>query len=280
MTDKTNAVTVTPFADEHLDAGVRLSQQAGWPHRREDWQLIMSLSDGVALIEDDQVVATGFTTPFGPQVAALNMIIVAQESRGRGLGRTIMRELMNKAGDREQRLIATEAGMRLYTRLGFERSGQILQQQGMLSAVDDPGEAHWCRPDDRDAIVELDAQASGMVRTGLIDALMADGQIAVLRDGTTPTGFAALRHFGRGRTAGPVVANNSERARSLLSFLFSSHQGEFMRVDCDERTGLANWLERVGLKKVGGGVAMTHSARPGRTTGDASTYALASQALG
>ncbi len=44
---------------EHLDGAVRLSREAGWPHRLEDWQVVLDVSKGVvALDETGKVVGT------------------------------------------------------------------------------------------------------------------------------------------------------------------------------------------------------------------------------
>ena len=47
--------TMTP---EHLDGAVELSQQVSWPHRREDWELVQLLSQGIVVLEERRVVAT------------------------------------------------------------------------------------------------------------------------------------------------------------------------------------------------------------------------------
>jgi GNAT superfamily N-acetyltransferase len=52
-------------------------------------------------------VGTAFMTPFGDTCAAVNMIIVDQSVRGRGLGRRLTTAVIGLAGDRECRLTAT-----------------------------------------------------------------------------------------------------------------------------------------------------------------------------
>ena len=95
----TTTLTFTGFGPEHLETACALSRQCGWPHRAEDWALALRLSRGVVAIEDDRVVGTALATPFGP-VATANMIIVDGAMRGRGLGRTLMDEMMARAAPR------------------------------------------------------------------------------------------------------------------------------------------------------------------------------------
>ena len=69
----------------------QLSRQAGWPHRLEDWQMALALSGGiVALDADGRVVGTVLVTPFRADCATINMVIVDEAMRGRGLGRKLM----------------------------------------------------------------------------------------------------------------------------------------------------------------------------------------------
>jgi len=263
----------------HLEGAVRLSEDLGWPHRHSDWELTTSLSEGFALVRGGDVVGTALATLFGPDVAALNMIIIDAALRGRGLGQQLMHAILDLSGTREQRLIATQSGLPLYERMGFVTTGQILQLQGKLTAVSDSATADWLDMSERNAIVALDVEASGMQRADLIDRLIEVGQIAVLRDNGSVTAYAALRNFGHGEVVGPVVASSDVDARSLLSFLFSRRTGAFMRIDCDATAGLADWLERLGLVCVDRGTAMVRQPATRTRTTNVSTYALASQAL-
>lgn len=281
MTDKattdTSTIELTPMTHAHLDAAAALSRGEQWPHRRADWALLLGLSHGIAAVEGARLVGTALATPFGP-VGMLNMIIVAPDRRGRGLARAMMERLMERDPACAWRLVATEDGLPLYRKLGFVETGRVLQHQGMLAPVADIGGAVWAETADRDAIVTLDRAATGMDRAPLLDALASTGRFAVLRDGAGLGGYAALRPFGRGEVAGPVIARNAEDARRLLAFLFARRTGAFLRVDTTEASGLAPWLTGCGLAGVGGGIAMLRGARPQPT--DFDTFALAAQALG
>jgi len=232
------------------------------------------------MVNNGEVVGTALAAFFGPDIAALSMIIVDKALRGRGLGRRLTQATIDLTGSREQRLIATEAGLALYEKLGFTATGRILQHQGNIGQISNPGGAYWFDASERDAIVELDVAASGMKREHMIDSLVRIGKIAVTRRNNTVSGFAVLRPFGHGEVVGPVVASNDGDARSLLSFLFSERTGTFMRIDCDATTGLAPWLESYGLAAVGDGITMIRQPGSSAQTTEVSTYALVNQALG
>jgi len=274
----TESITLTAFSAQHLPGALRLSQQAGWPHRLEDWELILGLSRGIVALDNGEVVATALATAFG-EVAMANMIIVDARMRGRGLGRRIMERAQSLAQPREWRLVATAEGLPLYEKLGFRVCGQVLQHQGRVKPVPRP-EGIARATGDLAGIVALDRQAFGADRTGLIAQLAARGQLAVLPGANGPEGFAALRDFGRGAVIGPVVARRAADAQRLLAFFLSEHTDAFLRVDTTEAAGLAPWLTAQGLAPVGGGIAMQRGpALPDHDT-DFHTYALAAQALG
>ena len=63
------------------------------------------------------------------------MIIVDAALRGRGLGRAVMEQIIDLAGPREMRLVATTDGLPLYEKLGFKADGRISQHQGQARAM-------------------------------------------------------------------------------------------------------------------------------------------------
>lgn len=241
--------------------------------------MVAALSEGRVGLERDRVVATAFITRYGAECATVNLIIVDAAMRGRGLGRRVTAAALALAEDRECRLIATEDGLPLYEKLGFEATHAIAQHQGEATPVDAPDTVDWAGAEVLQEIVKLDGLAFGADRTTLIAALAQEGQIAVIRTGERIAGFAVLRPFGRGDVIGPVVAEDAAQARDLMAFCLAARTGEFVRIDIPECSGFASWLEERGLAHVGGGTAMTRDARP-RLESTVQTFALASQALG
>ncbi len=141
-------ISLEAMETEHLDGAVLLSREAGWPHRREDWELVLSVSEGIVALQDGRVVATTMMTPFGSDAAAINMVIVDAAMRGRGLGRRLMDAALEKAGARNCRLVATKEGLPLYEKLGFVAVGEIVQHQGKALKVEAPANVSWARDDE------------------------------------------------------------------------------------------------------------------------------------
>jgi ribosomal protein S18 acetylase RimI-like enzyme len=277
------AIALTAFRPDHLAGAVQLSQQAGWPHRLEDWQMALALSEGRAAVSslDNRVVGTVLMTPYGEDAATINMVIVDQAARGRGLGRKLMDAVLSLAGDRSLRLIATESGLPLYEKLGFRGDGTVVQHQGHVArSVAAPAGVRSARSDDIPAIMELDREAYGADRGQLMSHLANVGSLAVLERAGRASGFAALRRFGRGELIGPVVAADIDDAKALISHFLSSRVTAFVRVDTDATTGLGPWLADIGLVHVDGGIAMSRPVLAAPKCRTVVTFALANQAFG
>jgi GNAT superfamily N-acetyltransferase len=279
----TQQITLETMMPKHLDGAVQLSRQVKWPHRREDWELVQSVSQGIVALDQERVVATIMMTPYGDDAATINMVIVDASVRGRGLGRTMMEEALARAGARTCYLVATREGLPLYEKLGFVTMGEIVQHQGKASHVDAPENVFWSDRGDHAYLVALDHVAYGHERSALMRVLRERAKFAVIREENAVQAFAAIREFGRGFVIGPVVARNDIEAKALIDFLLAHHQDRFVRIDTDMSTNLAESLTSVGLTHVGGGITMRRGGTPAQQNKRAAarrTYALVSQALG
>ena len=130
-----------------------------------------------------------------------------------------MTALLEGLEDHTVLLHATAEGRGLYERLGFVRTGEVRQHQGI--ALPTPlialGAGWRLRPAteaDLPTLRALDAAARGMPRDALIDELFRDADATVVLDHDGHArGFAMLRRFGRGHAIGPVVAPDAEGAQ-------------------------------------------------------------------
>ncbi|AWM26524.1 GNAT family N-acetyltransferase [Sinorhizobium fredii] len=278
----TQEIILEKMTPKHLDGALELSRQVQWPHRREDWELVQSISQGIVALEEERLVATIIMTPYGDDTATINMVIVDAAMRGRGLGRKMLEEALAEAGERTCYLVATQEGLPLYEKVGFAATGETVQHQGEPLPVEVPGHVTWSESGDHAHLVTLDRAAHGHDRSALMEILRKRAKFAVIRDAGEIQAFAAIRSFGRGLVIGPVVARNDSEARALIDFLLAHHQGRFVRIDTDVSTNLAGWLTGRGLDHAGCGITMRRSGaarKEGKPTYHRS-YALVSQALG
>ncbi|MBN8942150.1 MAG: GNAT family N-acetyltransferase [Rhizobiales bacterium] len=277
-------VLLREMTPDDLVAAHGLSREVSWPHRLEDWQFVHRLGHGMVAEIGGTVAGTAMWWPFGERAATLGMVVVAAERQGLGIGRKLMEAVLGATGDRAVTLNATEAGRPLYERLGFREIGTVRQHQGTAFSVPlaplESGER--IRPigrADETALAALDLEATGRPRTALLSALLgvADG-IALDRNGET-VGFALFRRFGRGYVIGPVVAENAEGAKALISHWVGAHAGMFLRIDVPGDSGLSGWLNDLGLTGVDPVATMARGTPPLRGT-TVGTFAAVNQALG
>ncbi|MGR3614513.1 MAG: GNAT family N-acetyltransferase [Paracoccaceae bacterium] len=116
-------------------------------------------------------------------------------TRSQGLGRSLMSSLMQSDTDRAYRLIATRKGRPLYEKLGFEEVDQLVTVRGLLEFVPLPSNAHNFENCDRNGLVQLESASFGGDRAAVVDWLLTNAKLAVVRDEGVVHGFAARRRF-------------------------------------------------------------------------------------
>jgi len=164
----------------------------------------------VAEDDDGAIVGTGVVTINGP-VGWIGTIWVAPTVRGRGLGRALTEapiDVAEGAGCRTLVLVATDAGLPLYERLGFtvQTWYRTMEARG-LAVPAHHGEdeiVRAFRSDDLDAIAALDRAATGEDRRHLIAAFASpDTTRVVTRERDRPGGFVIRAPWGGGATIAP-----------------------------------------------------------------------------
>ncbi|MCS0632501.1 GNAT family N-acetyltransferase [Telluria mixta] len=285
MLTQTNstAVAYRRMNEDDISAAHALSQAVRWPHRTEDWQFVLRVGTGYVAEQEGTVIGTGLCWKQGDGHASLGMIIVSPDHQGKGIGRELMRLVLEELGDRCVLLNATAAGQPLYERMGFAAIGTLYQHQGILAAIpsvalDGGARVRPAAPEDLPAIIALADRATGMARDTLVRELAAMGEVAVLERNGAPVGFAILRQFGRGRVIGPLVAPDTDSAKALIAQWSGAYAGTFVRIDIDGAGGLGPWLEQAGLARVDTAVIMARNGVP-RRDGSVTQFAIINQAL-
>lgn len=278
-------IDIRPMNEADLGQMHQLSIGVGWPHRPEDWRLVMSVGQGfVACDPIGRAVGSAMWWPFGEDFATVGMVITSPRLQAQGAGRQLMETIFAQSGERDLRLSATKAGYRLYRSLGFEPIGRIFQHQGRSVALPFAAPAmaglRPVTPADADALARLDASAYGADRSHVIAALLANSVgTAVERDGQI-VGFALCRPFGRGHVVGPIVAEDDDMAVALVAPHVETHRGGFLRVDTAQEQGrFGAFLESSGMTIFDSVTPMIRGSNHG-ARGKARTFGLVNQALG
>lgn len=279
-------VVYRDMRDSDLDAAWDLSLDQHWPHRPLDWSTAFALGEGIVAEIDGRLVGTAMRWLWGETHATIGLVIVSEQMRGRRIGSVLMNRILEGLEDRIVSLHATEEGRGLYERLGFVRTGEIRQHQGIASnaplvALDEGWRLRPLDHSDEAALFELDRQARGWERPQLLRTWLDTAErIMVLDHDGALDGYAILRRFGRGVVVGPVVASNDIGARALIGHLIGAAAGRFVRIDLDFDSGLAAWVEELQLQRAGTVTAMTRGPFRQQNADGARLFALATQAMG
>jgi GNAT superfamily N-acetyltransferase len=273
---------LTKFKNRHVLGALKLSQEMGWPYRREDWEFASAVGQGLVVERAGDVIGTALWWNYGQAYASAGMIIVTASAQGGGYGSRLFDGLLEATGGRNVLLNSTDEGLTLYQRRGFTAWGTVLQHQGPLTVAVTPSARHGIRPataSDLAAIQVFDKRATGMPRPSMVAALADVGNVVVIDRGGRVAGYAIARRFGRGYVVGPVAAESAQDARLLILAQLSALHGQFVRIDVYAEHGLGDWLESLGLKRVSDATAMVRGRLP-VSDGPARMYALANQSFG
>jgi len=270
------------FEDRHVAGALKLSQEMGWPYRLEDWQIAARLGKGLVLERAAEVIGTALWWNYGPSFASAGMIIVTASEQGFGHGARLFDGLLAATEGRNLLLNSTDEGFTLYSRRGFTPWCEVRQHQGQLIgavALFADEDIRAATIADLAAIQRLDERASGMPRAEMVAALADMGKMVVIERSEQIVGYSIARKFGRGHVVGPVVAGGVEDARRLILAQAAGLRGEFVRIDVNAHEGLGDWLDSLGLARVGHAAAMIKGQRP-TTDGAVRIFALANQSFG
>lgn len=259
-----------------------LSASVGWPHRAENWRMLIRHGDGiVARDEIGRVVGSAMWFPHGPNHVNIGMVITSPRLQAYGTGNWLMQHVLQRVAGRDSLLNATRAAIRLYVSLGFVPDGQVYQHQGIVASAPDGHQgARAADTTDIPTIYDLDYKAIGVDRSEVLGQLLQRAQTTVIEREGEVVGFALCRPFGHGHVIGPVVATTETDAMALARPHVEAHYGRFLRLDTAEPHGnLRNFLEASGMHCVDVLTHMALNSEPGKR-GPARTFGLASHTLG
>jgi GNAT superfamily N-acetyltransferase len=306
VTTEHGRLTVTDLPVERLiatdlDGCLALAADRGWAPEPDKWQLLFEVGEVFGIRDPAGGLAGAVAlTRYGPGLAAIGMMLVAERHGRRGLGRALMTHLLSQAGDTVTCLFATDFGRPLYERLGFRAAWLSDRYIGPLA----PGPAANqggvpVRPAthaDLDAIIALDGPAFGAERGHILARLpqlaervlvapgpawpavqVTDGQVTSGPAGRSDPAGRAIRGYAASFVqnglllAGPVVAADLEVATALIAGL-AAGSGRPLRIEvAGTHPGLARWAAARGLTARSQTTVMTHGGslpgRPGQVFG-------------
>jgi GNAT superfamily N-acetyltransferase len=226
--------------------------QSGWNQTVDDWR-VFGRHGSVSVVRDaaGRIVASGAVLPMGAAlqggtVAWISMILVTPALRGQGLGRAVFEDSLRRAQalGHLPMLDATPQGEPLYRKFGFEPVWRLTRWRRGAVAHRTP--APPLEDADLGALAELDAQALGFRRAGLL------GELAGRPDSRCVRHAAAIGVMRAGRIAhqiGPVLAPDESSAAGLLQRMADALEGPVMIDAADDSAGFGRALADLGFER-------------------------------
>lgn len=257
----------------------------GWDPGYGDAQAVTTLDKRALVIGmlDDEPISGISLLRVSEQYAFLGNYIVRPDHRGQGFGLATWRAALPHAGGRVVGLDAVPQELETYRRAGFTPSHATISYQGIIPHGPKPRNAHVrpLEPDDRNAVIALDALCSPSERSGFLAAWFAASgtRTLVYRDRHEVTGFGSIRPSRTGFRIGPLISNTPAVALALYDGLTAEHPGELVWINCPEPNTVGCDLARErGLIRDSHTTRMY--SRPVRPTALACCYSIASLAWG
>lgn len=255
---------VRRLGPEDLLACADLSENRGWPREEHKWGLLLTAGTGYGI--DDPagpgLVACSVVTSYGPGLAAIGMVLVAERYARQGVGRRLMRHVLAEAGDTPLTLHATPNGQPLYEQLGFVQTGQAEMVRGRFTFTTPVPtvSVRAAAAEDLQAILRLDHEVFGLDRTHVITRLPAFADhLRVAEEDGEITGFAAAWPNMDTHVIGPLIARNPATAQALIASLAAATDRP-LRTDIDVRhTALLSWVKENGLDSIASNAVMVRS---------------------
>ncbi|MFF8191459.1 GNAT family N-acetyltransferase [Streptomyces bobili] len=260
------ALPIRRLTHRDLIACADLSEDRGWPREEHKWGLLLTAGKGYGIDDPDGgLVSACVVTEYGPHdrpaLGAIGMVLVAGRHARQGVGRRLMRHIISVMGTTPLTLHATPNGRPLYEELGFKTTGraEMLVGRFMPGGPGPRVPTRAATAEDLTMILRLDEEAFGTDRTPVIARLPAFAdQVRVAEDSGRIIGYAAAWPNMDTHVVGPLIARDTETAKSLVASL-AEHTDRPLRTDIDVRhEELLAWLKGRGLASVAFNTVMTY----------------------
>lgn len=233
---------------DDLKRGLELSTEAGWNQTEADWQWLLENCRGYGM-ELPGLGLVGTTMAWEPEPGEswINMVLVTEPCRGRGLARDLMQACLRDIRQEGRRALldASDLGEPVYRKLGFagtERIVRLMLNKRVETNASPAKEVKAMESADLEQAVALDRAVAGINRAALLRHLQVrhPGAAWWLADEAgNMLGFSAGRDGRMACQIGPIIAPDRAAAKQLLLRALERTPGPVI-FDVPERH--ADWL--------------------------------------
>ncbi len=241
-----------------IAVGLDLCRASRWNQLQRDWELFLKLSPAGCrvVVKDGRVIGTVATVSYQDRFSWIGMVLVDPAERKQGIGSQLMREAMDILSDQTAiRLDATPAGREVYLKLDFIDEYRLSRMETVISGGIMRGGDNLARPmtdADLRGVFEMDYQAFGADRHLMLEWMYAGAPeyARVITRGGKLAGYTFGRHGFNFDHLGPVVAENRETARELVTACLSGQTGKSFILDASRHDPKwIQFLESIGFRE-------------------------------
>ena len=236
---------------------MKLSNAEGWNQTENDWKLLLEGAQNVCLVAEYNKKIIGTTTAmnYANQIAWIGMVLVAKESRGQGVSKLLLTNILKKLESFESiKLDATPAGQQVYKKFDFKDEYLITRlvtgSIKDLSFDDDTRLVESIRLKDIEEIVALDEHVFGTNRGQLIESLIKryPHKAWLLKRNNSIAGFALGRDGNKYHQVGPVFGSTINDVKMLIRKALKELINQPVIMDVlSEKEDLISWLNSIGF---------------------------------
>lgn len=248
--DDVSHLPVRRLAPCELGAIQALAYGRDWLYPDSTWGFLFDIGEIHGVFDEEgDLLTTATLVRFGPHLASVGMVLTDPRFEGRGLGRRIMRRLLDRADGAAVILYATAQGRPLYEKLGFVPLAESTIYKGVPELADArPPRSRSATPDDLPGMLALDVEAVGADRSDMVVRLFdyAHELRLIERDNRV------VAYGGSWRTVdslvlGPVLAADGADAVALLDDLVRRARGPLRMEAHSDRPHVHRWAAENGL---------------------------------
>jgi len=254
---------ILPLGPEDLTGALALSASAHWNQNEADWRTMLALGKGwgirtIGLDGREQLAASTVILPYGATFAWLSMVLVLPEFQRRGYAQQLLCHAIGVLASQGRAgiLDATPAGHAVYAQEGFRDTWGFARYRRERRDVERPKQTRPpgpatrpLRDSDWPAIETLDTPAFGASRLALLRALAQRLPLAarVVEEGGRLRGFVLGRDGREASQIGPLLADDTITATSLIVDVLREMPGPVVVDLLDRRQALLPWLQQQGF---------------------------------
>ncbi|MFI6902620.1 GNAT family N-acetyltransferase [Nonomuraea sp. NPDC050394] len=257
---------VRRLTHDDLPACSRLAVSRHWGAEEHKWRFLFDVGEVYGIdAPGGGLASTALLVPYGPDAAAVSMVLTAAGHERQGLAGRVVRHLLDVAGERTVWLYSTANGRPVYERLGFRAVGRVESHRGPFTGAPS-GATRPATERDLDDILALDAKVFGADRSGLLRRMPSfHGRVRVLEAGGRIEGYGGAWRNDTQIVIGPLIARDTGQATALIGDLAAGWDLP-VRLDLDmSRPELVAWAVERGL---GSPFPNTVMVRGGELPGD------------